>query len=631
MNDDSSDKNKPQEWKGGLQKRGRAYAKSRKTAKDDGSDNGGADGAAPRTKSRVENPHILRGQSYDICQEPLAPTFSVTEYQRCHRRLTLRNRIAPHPVTSEELDDHLNATGWNVDHAYYRWHTRHMQAIAAVCRGELARPSFETRVPHRHCSSDGGEVSVESQGSDVFVPYPHDADPERERRGLVIFLWKLLEEARAVGSVPLRRSEAIMLLRETYWDVIQARDLYLEHQVAFDAFTNSYGQFHGPAQVRSERDNRLASMIDLTGRQDIDSLQAHLNRHNYNFIAAVVAWQKSGIPVIPGEDRADVADQDPVSDHCFWWDESPSDMEEEKEDSNKDDQEEDVVKHGFLINPDRQGALKGVPDHTKMFIEYTHNGKYKAHAFKHKGYRWSSEHPQDRLDFDFNNQDNIHHLNNWRREIFRRKIGNMTDRPQRTSWLEVEDDFLYELHRALWDELIVEHPDENPQNFLPLPVPASRQREWARRFNEEFEGTAQEDSEQVRPHRSYGAINTRRHRVQRIINDFRLERNNPHPKGNEEDADQKSKTSKTSKPLPKSIKAPTKDDNSSKSHKATKRNRDEIDDVVEEDDGDQDARSESEREAGQGGRGSRSKAPSSKEEPALKMPKTAKGRKRKYD
>jgi hypothetical protein len=151
---------------------------------------------------------------------------------------------------------------------------------------------------------------------------------------------------------------------------------------------------------------------------------------------------------------------------------------------------------------------------------------------------------------------NIHHLNNWQREIFRRKTGNMTSRPQSTSWLEVEDDFLYDLYRRIWDELITEHLDDNCKNFLPLPVPASRQREWARRFNEEFEGTAQKGSDEIRPHRSYGAINTRRHRAQGITNDFRLKRNNPHPKDKEGEGDENGKSSK----------APKTDDSSSKPH-----------------------------------------------------------------
>lgn len=115
MNDHSSDDEKPQQREG-PQKPARP-PKKRKAEKDDSSDNDGADGAAPLAKTRAENPHVLVGQSYDIHQEPLAPSFSVTEYQRRHPRLVLRNRITLHPVTSEALGDDLKATGWNVDHA----------------------------------------------------------------------------------------------------------------------------------------------------------------------------------------------------------------------------------------------------------------------------------------------------------------------------------------------------------------------------------------------------------------------------------------------------------------------------------------------------------------------------------
>ncbi|OLE53159.1 MAG: hypothetical protein AUG51_14510 [Acidobacteria bacterium 13_1_20CM_3_53_8] len=64
---------------------------------------------------------------------------------------------------------------------------------------------------------------------------------------MAAFLWRLVEDTRDLaGSVLLRRSEGVMLLRETGWDVIRARDLYLKHQFAFDEFTNSYNRLRGP-------------------------------------------------------------------------------------------------------------------------------------------------------------------------------------------------------------------------------------------------------------------------------------------------------------------------------------------------------------------------------------------------
>jgi hypothetical protein len=56
-----------------------------------------------------------------------------------------------------------------------------------------------------------------------------------------------------------------MLLREIGWDVIQARDLCMENQLALDEFTESYSYFCGRTQLRSERDNRLARLV---GRRD---------------------------------------------------------------------------------------------------------------------------------------------------------------------------------------------------------------------------------------------------------------------------------------------------------------------------------------------------------------------------
>jgi hypothetical protein len=533
---DGSDEGKPQ--------------KERKTDNDCISPNDSDEGV-PVAGTRDENPHVRGGEPYDVNQEPLAPDFSLTAHQRERRRQTMRNRTAPHPLTSEQIDDHLIAAGWNVDRAYHRWRAEHMQALARVGRGERIRPSFNVRIQHGGDESEEEADGEEPQESDDFIEYPHDASSERERRRLAAFLWKLVEEARQLeGTVPLKRSEAVMLLREAGWDVIQARDLYMENQLAFDEFTESYSYFRGPAQLRSERDNRLARLIDLTGRRDIDSLQAHLRRHNFNFIAAAVAWQKSGIPAVNISQRPEVDAEMPVPDDVSWWSESPSDVGEGEGDT----QENDVVEHGVMITSDRQGATQGVHDHTKMMIEYLRNGQYTALVFRNRNYRWSNEAADDLPEFDFNNQRDIYILNNWRREVFQRVTGVVT-RPRSIPWLEIEDDFLYDLHRELWDDLIALHPDRNPQSFLPLPVPASRQREWARRLNEEFEGTVQDGSDDPRPHRTFGAINIRRHRVQRIVNDFRLERNDPHPKENEGKGNEKTKTSKI---RPKSAKPPRK-------------------------------------------------------------------------
>jgi hypothetical protein len=89
--------------------------------------------------------------------------------------------------------------------------------------------------------------------------------------------------------------------------------------------------------------------------------------------------------------------------------------------------------------------------------------------------------------------------------------------PRSIPWVEAEDDFLYELHRERGGELMAEDPEADPQSFLPLSVPQSRQREWAKRFNEEFEITTREGSDIPRPNRSFGDINTCRLRIQRII------------------------------------------------------------------------------------------------------------------
>lgn len=109
----------------------------------------------------------------------------------------------PHPVTSEQINNHLIAIGWNVDRAYPHRYEEHLQALARVDRGELIRASFNIRVRAGEVASEevDSEGYEESQG---FIPYPHDANSERERQGLVAFVRKTVEEARELlGSAPL--------------------------------------------------------------------------------------------------------------------------------------------------------------------------------------------------------------------------------------------------------------------------------------------------------------------------------------------------------------------------------------------------------------------------------------------
>ena len=77
---------------------------------------------------------------------------------------------------------------------------------------------------------------------------------------------------------------------------------------------------------------------------------------------------------------------------------------------------------------------------------------------------------------------------------------------------------------------MTERLDRDPRRYLPLPVPQFKQRGWALCSNEEFEGALQDGPNEPRPNGSFAAINTGRHRVQRIVADFKLEKSEPHPK-----------------------------------------------------------------------------------------------------
>ena len=451
------------------------------------------------------------------------------------------------------MDELLNATGYKVEAAFALWQQRRNQAAFDEMRG------------HGH---DTSKDTAESEAASQNRP---QRTPEQERRELVAILFDMIDAISGEDFPPLQRSEAIMLLQEGNWDLDRARDLWLEHQLAFEQFTESYNELRLPTTVALERDQRLAMLINATGRSDVYSLRMHLRSHNYNYIAAVVAWQKSGIPVLAhpddvqavekGTERPDVRpntdgtqreypdDSDYVIDDDVSWPSEESDVQKDLDKSGGKDSEEEMddaedygtseARPGVLISTDREAAEVGLYDATKYIVEgFQPNGQYKSWMFRHKAYCWENNNtPRKRTKgkkstplkdlpaFDWNNISDVKTLNKWRRQRFQRIT--KSARPPTVKWLPVEDNFLHQFHQEHLELLMKAKPGQPEDNFLPFRVRPELQRRWAQRFNDRFAGTIQPGSVVTRPERSMGAINLHRQRIPSIINRFKVEWKDP--------------------------------------------------------------------------------------------------------
>lgn len=326
-------------------------------------------------------------------------------------------------------------------------------------------------------------------------------------------------------------------------------------------------------------------MLNLTGRQDVNSIRVHLRRYQYNFIAAVVTWQKSGIPVVrpraheqslesgdrfPGlrahphgrvprypedaqqelQDNEDWRSESGVSAHTSSEEEAEDEEDVQDEDGSDGDESEDgkelvgtagAERVGALINGSREPAALGCRDTTKFIIERVKNGRYKALRFRNFNFFWKNWKPKkgetrysaknpipykERPLFDWNKQSDINVLNTWRRQEFQRITGTQTrEAPQ--DWVEAENDFLYNLHRDRLAELMSLSPQRPRESFLPLRVGPHLRRQWHRVFNDHFLGTVQSGSREPRRERTDGAINTHRGRVDGIVADFKVRHNYP--------------------------------------------------------------------------------------------------------
>lgn len=414
------------------------------------------------------------------------------------------------------------------------------------------------------------ETSSGEKKDEVVIPFNDNF--EQERRDAALALRLHLEERTGERGV-MSPAEAVLLLHQHNWDLTQAAISFSTMQHARTGLARTYDQMRIPVQREiapvaqqitiMQQSERLAELINLTGRNDWYSLRVALQERNWNLVATVADWYTIGIP--PVEAPAAVAPYGGVrmdinlrplpmptrqstrsTAREAGWAVEPEEFgvpsgEQDSSSSSDSEAGSSLIKqkrkrpHGFMINSTRTTAKKGMRNDQKFLIEYVSRGRYWFNRFeRQETFRWPdvnfSEQPHGHhpnpdtsklVDFDWNNQQHLHWLNNWRRQNIQRATGLQT-REQAQRWLQEELDFLYALSEELLQELLRNNPNKTEDQLLPLKVTMDKKTEWCRRMNEKFAGTMQAGSSEPRRPREPSALMTQRSRTRAIVERFKV-------------------------------------------------------------------------------------------------------------
>lgn len=447
-------------------------------------------------------------------------------------------------------------------------------SATATSATTAAQPQSSTQASKaKTATSAKGKEKEETEDPDLDseVIIPFNENFEQERRDAALALRLHIEERTGERGV-MSPAEAVLLLHQHNWDLTQAATSFTTMQHARSGLARTYDQMRIPVQreiapVEEEipcmhQNERLAEFINITGRNDWYSLRVALQKHNWNLVAAVSQWFTKGISPVEapavvapyGGVRMDVnlrplpmPTRAPTRSTASreGWAREPSEFampSGEQDDSSSSDSEVSTLlrqkrkrPHGFMINSTRTTAKKGMRNDQKFLIEYISRGRYWFNRFERQDtFKWPNvgfpeeahgHHPNPDtsklVEFDWNNQQHLHWLNNWRRQNIQRATGLQT-RESAQRWTREELDFLYTLSEDLLQELLQKNPNKTEDKLLPLKVTMDKKIEWAKRINEKFSGTIQPGSSQPRHNREPSALMTQRNRTRAIVDRFKL-------------------------------------------------------------------------------------------------------------
>ncbi|KEF53289.1 uncharacterized protein A1O9_10737, partial [Exophiala aquamarina CBS 119918] len=481
------------------------------------------------------------------------------------------------------MGTYLEQANWNLENAVAAWRAGRAALIGRppppppsprpaalrAASGWAAAPGQESSGTQASKAETAMSAKGEKRG-EVLIPFNDNF--EQERRDAALALRLHLEERTGERGV-MSPAEAVLLLHQHNWDLTQASTSFTTLQHARTGLARTYDQMRIPVQREiapvaqqisaMQQNERLAELVNLTGRNDWYSLRVALQKRNWNLVATVSRWYTHGI--LPVEAPAAVAPYGGVrmdvnlrplplpsrestmsTAREQGWAAEPEAFEVlsgEQGSSSSSDSEvgPSLLKqkrkrpHGFMVNSTRTTAKKGMRNDQKFLIEYISRGRYWFNRFeRQETFRWPDVNFSEQahghypnpdtsklVDFDWNNQQHLHWLNNWRRQNIQRATGLQT-REQAQRWLPEELDFLYALSEELLQEQLRSNPNKTEDQLLPLKVVMDKKVEWTRRMNDKFAGTMQAGSSEPRRNREPSALMTQRSRTRSIVERFKV-------------------------------------------------------------------------------------------------------------
>ncbi|KIV95722.1 hypothetical protein PV10_03341 [Exophiala mesophila] len=336
-------------------------------------------------------------------------------------------------------------------------------------------------------------------------------------------------------------------------------------------------------QQLREQDERLATFINITGRSDWFSLKVFLEKRHWNLIAAIEAWFRSGVPpvlsrrkhvlydlrydynmkTLPPPSGQDWEPQADGNGEDGWALDRDTDVEvlettssDDGDETSDDESESDTEPEadferpkssvsktqkptatsnrrpeGFTLHLMKGTAKPGLRSDWRFLHEYISRGRYWANRFKaYEKFEWPAlgthDHhrrkpSQTRVPFDWNNQEHIHLLNNFRRQNNCRTT-NTSLREAAQLWSEEEKEFLLQLNLEWLATMRQQFPDLPEDDLMKKPICNQTKKDWQTRLNAKFQGTIQQGSTTPRRERSIVAIISQRTRTPAIIERFKL-------------------------------------------------------------------------------------------------------------
>lgn len=528
---------------------------------------------------------------------------------------TFQQNIYPGVAGRDMIETFLQDAGWDLDAAIAEWRRRRQALLAQQAQGGAqvpannvvpssssstssstssspspspppsARPATATLPIPRHSATSTPAKPIlrlhmrnsrppprASQVTAAQSAVPFNESYEQERRDAALALRLHIEEV--IGERGLiSPAAAILMLNRHRWDLTQTVKDFVQLETPWETtrhrLARTHDQMRTPLQqevadreqrtMSMQQSERLAELINITGRNDWHSLRVCLQSHSWDLVAAVSQWFTQGIPPVQaprsvehGGVRVDsnlqrlpmpTRDETRSASSLEGWAAEPEEFAEPGEEDGNSSTEEDstLIKQdrkrtpGFLINSTRATAKKGLRNDNLFLIEYIHRGRYWFNRFEQQanlkwpGVGFTEEahghnprpDPAHLVEFDWQNQRHVDWLNNWRRQNCDR-VTSLKKRAEAQKWSAEELQFLYDLSDELLKERVKENPHKTEDQLLPMKLTKEIKANWRTLINEKFSGTIQKGSTKPRIDREETAIMTQRSRTRAIVDRFKV-------------------------------------------------------------------------------------------------------------